>query len=96
MKQPRAGVNTSFTLTTTPVQVADPSVVKGGPAIQNKGGSSDMVYIFQGAEADATVDNAFFLQQMAMIDFSDAAQQNPIWAWSNNAAGVPIVVNKAS
>ena len=92
----RAGTNTAISLTTTPVKISDPSPIKGGPAIQNKGGADDMVYIFQGKEADATEAKAFFLQQMAMIDFSDSAQQNPIWAWSNNAAGVPIVVNKAS
>jgi len=93
----RAGTNSAVTVTPTPQKVTTPSVIKAGPAIQNVGSSAyDLIYVYQGPETPTSESPAFVLQQYALIEFTNTAQQEPIWLWSSSSSGtVKAVLNKA-
>ena len=84
MKQPRPGVNAKVVVTPTPAKIYQGSVIQAGPVIQNTNATDIIVYIYQGqADPPVKADAEYFiLQQYAMMDFSESAQQNSIWAWT--------------
>jgi hypothetical protein len=94
MNKVRAGSNFTLNVSATPQQVSTPDPLRAGPSIQNVGADTDILFVYQGPDTPTTSSPAFVLQQYAMIDFGEAAQQQPIWLWGS-PANVPTVINRA-
>ena len=92
----RAGTNSKITVTATPTKIAEGNPIKGGLVIQNTDETAGNIYVYQGNANPPTsaAGEGFILQQYAMLNFSDAAQQNPIWVWSSGGS-VSATVNQA-